>query len=79
MCELSEHKRKLTDPEMMFEIDLISENKYMLDEEPAISEDDEDDCTDGKYSLCDDSSNKVSICFFFLNLKSPTDFKSFYP
>lgn len=62
--EKQEHQKQIKNSDMMFEIDLNSENKYMLDDEPALSDDDNDSC-DGiqcSTSLCDDSnaSTKVS-------------------
>lgn len=69
--ELNEkQEQQIRNSDMMFEIDLNSENKYMLEDEPALSDDD-NDSIDGvdiqcSSSLCDvsNASTKVSIDFF---------------
>lgn len=60
--ELNE-KQPLSNTDMMFEIDLNSENKYMLEEEPAISDDDSDIVIDRIDDIDGDSINRCSAQF----------------
>lgn len=66
-------KQKLSKRDKMFEIDLNSENKYMLEDEPAISDgemSDEGDGVSSPSSLLDDSnaSTKVSNILFLADI-----------
>lgn len=77
--ELNE-KMPLPTADMIFEIDLNSESKYMLDDEPAISDDDEeividriDDVDGDSINRCsshfDDSNASTKVSINFLNFR----------
>lgn len=58
--ELNEkRKNSISQADLLYDVDMNSEKKFMLDEEPAISEDEESSDSESK-SNCDINSFKVS-------------------